>query len=513
MSSAQANNRRIVKNTLLLYVRMLLLMCISLYTSRVILEALGVEDYGIYNVVGGVVAMFSTLSASLSNAVSRFITYELGTGDARRLHTVFCTSVTIQFALSLIVLIVAEVVGVWFLNTKLNIPIERMEAANWALQCSIFAFIVNLVSVPYNAAIIAHERMSVFAYISIFEAVCKLAVAVLVVHSPFDKLVFYAVLLAAISLIMRLIYGVYCQRQFAEATYRPIWDGSVFRQMFSFAGWSFFGNAVFLLNSQGVNMLINIFFSVTMNAARGITMQVNNVVMQFVNNFMTALKPQITKSYASGDRDYMFQLINRGTKFSVFIMLFFFVPLALEADTVLSLWLKDVPEHSVVFMRMVLLSTFVEAAGNTLYQGLMSVGRIRVYQIIVCFVGVLSFVITWIAYRMGASAVSCYVVTGAMYTILAIVRLQLLRQYVGFSGLTFLKKVVFPITWISAVSLVVPLPLTGIMPQSVWRLILVTATAVVFTSIVIYLGGLTDSERTFVVGNLTKAKQRLCNKK
>lgn len=338
------NNKRIAKNTLLLYFRMILTMLVSLFTSRVVLDSLGEANYGIYNVVGGVVAMFSVLSGSLSGAISRFLTYELGKKNMNRLKLIFSTSVNIQFLMSVIVIVLCEILGVWFTNEKMNIPADRMEAANYVLQCSIITFAINVISVPYNATIIAHEKMSAFAYIGILEVTLKLLVAYLIYISPSDKLMTYATLLLLISIILRMIYGIYCSRHFEEAKYHFVLDKKIFREMSSFAGWNLFGNTAYMLNTQGVNMLINIFFGVTSNAARAIAVQVDTAVQQFVNNFMTALNPQITKSYAAGDLDYMYKLVCRGTKFSFFIMYIFIVPIVLEADTILGIWLKQVPK-------------------------------------------------------------------------------------------------------------------------------------------------------------------------
>lgn len=278
MSDNQSNKKRIAKNTLLLYVRMLFLMVISLYTSRVILNALGVNDFGIYNVVGGVVAMFSILSGSLSAAISRFITFELGKKDEEGLKKVFSASVTIQLALSAIIVILIEAVGVWFLNEKMSIPANRMYAANWVLQFSVITFVINLISVPYNATIIAHERMSAFAYISIFEGVGKLAIAFLITLAPFDRLIFYSILMCSIAVAVRLVYGTYCKRHFVECTYHFRWDKELLKRMFGFAGWNFIGATSAILRDQGGNIILNLFFGPAVNAARGIANQVNNAM-------------------------------------------------------------------------------------------------------------------------------------------------------------------------------------------------------------------------------------------
>ena len=336
MSNTTENNKRIAKNTLLLYFRMLFLMAVSLYTSRVVLNALGVEDFGIYNVVGGVVAMFSVLSGSLSTAISRFITYELGKGNKENLNKIFSSAVTIQFGLAGIIILLAETIGIWFLNIKMNIPEVRMEAANWVFQFSILTFAINLISVPYNASIIAHEKMSAFAYISILEAVGKLTIAYLITISPIDKLIFYAILMCAVALVVRLTYGNYCKRHFSECTYHFSWDKLLLKQMFGFAGWNFIGASSAILRDQGGNVVINLFCGPTVNAARGIAFQVNNAVNQFVTNFMTALNPQITKSYASGDKEYMMTLIFQGARLSFYMLFLLSLPILVNTHYILT---------------------------------------------------------------------------------------------------------------------------------------------------------------------------------
>ena len=282
MLQSSKNNKRIAKNTLLLYFRMLLLMVVSLYTSRVVLNALGVEDFGIYNVVGGVVTMFTMISGSLSASISRFITFELGKGDSNSLRKTFSAAVTIQLFLSLVIVILIESIGVWFLNTKMTIPTDRLAAANWVLQFSIVTFVINLISVPYNAIIIAYERMSAFAYISIFEAIGKLAIAFLIIISPMDRLVFYAILMCVVAVSVRLMYGRYCKIHFSECTYHFHWNKELLKNMFGFAGWNFIGASAGVLRTQGINILLNIYFDPIVNAARGVAVQVNNAVSRLI---------------------------------------------------------------------------------------------------------------------------------------------------------------------------------------------------------------------------------------
>ena len=346
-----SNTTRVAKNTLLLYMRTILVMVISLFTSRVVLNTLGVENFGIYNVVGGMVAMFAVISGALSSSISRYITVELGKGnDLRRLSIIFSTSVNIQIVIAILIAVLGEIIGLGYIFNKMTIPFERINAAIWVLQCSLLIFCVNLVSVPYNACIIAHEKMSAFAYVSLLEITLKLLVVYLLWISPIDKLIAYALLLVVVAVLIRLVYGFYCKRHFKEATYHFVIDKALTKEMTSFAGWNFLTNTSYIFNTQGVNLLINSFFGLTLNAARGIATQVDAAIMQFVNNFMTALNPQITKSYAAGEYENMNNLICRGAKFSFYLVLLFTLPVYLETEYILRLWLKIVPDNTVVFL-------------------------------------------------------------------------------------------------------------------------------------------------------------------
>ena len=410
MPDTSFNNRKIAKNTLLLYFRMLLTMAVSLYTSRIILNTLGVEDFGIYNVVGGVVAMFSIISGSLSAAISRFITYELGREGYDRLKVIFSSAVTIQVILAFLICILAEVGGVWFLNTQMNIPVERVVAANWVLQCSIFTFMINLISIPYNAAIIAHERMKAFAYVSILEVVLKLLVAFALYIVIFDKLKVYAVLLLIVALIIRFVYAYYCKRHFKECTYRFIYDKEVLREMAGFAGWNLIGSSAGVLKDQGVNIVINLFCGTTVNAARGIAVQVNNATQSFVRNFMTALNPQITKSYASSDSEYLMKLLYKGSRLSFYMLLLLSLPIIIETDCILSVWLKVVPEHTVNFVRLILVLAMCESISLPLITVMLATGKIRNYSIIVGGLNMMNFPFSYLLLYWGfePESTSCY---------------------------------------------------------------------------------------------------------
>ena len=502
MANGTANNKRIAKNTLLLYVRTLFIMLVSLYTSRVVLNTLGVSDYGIYNVVGGVVAMFSVISSSLSSAISRYITYELGHGDIVKLKRIFATSVNIQIGISLAVLVLAELIGVWFLNTKLNIPAERMTAANWVFQCSLLSFIINLISVPYNATIIAHEKMSAFAYISILEAVLKLAVVYMLVISPYDKLVSYAVLLVMVALVVRFTYSFYCRKHFEESHYKFVYDKALIKEMTGFAGWNFFGNTAYILNVQGVDMLVNIFFGVTLNAARGVATQVQHAVMQFVNNFTVAINPQITKSYASGDMEYVYKLVCRGARFSYFLLLVFLVPIVCETEYILRIWLKLVPQYASVFLRLTLFGSLMTLLGNSMLTAIMATGNIKKYQFWITIVGCLVFPLTWLAFKLGLPPETTYVIYIVIYFLLNFVRLYFAKTQLDFPVKLYLLDVILRVFAVTCLAFAVPILITTYMDESFLRLCITCAVSVVSTGVIIYALGLQKTERKKINGKV-----------
>lgn len=456
MVNNSANNKRIAKNTILLYIRMLLTMAVSLYTSRVILNALGVEDYGIYNVVGGVVSMFTILSGSLSAAISRFITFELGNGNREKLRRVFCTAINVQILLIIIITILLETVGLWFLNYKMVIPADRMVAANWVFQFSVVTFAVNLWNVPYNASIIAHERMSAFAYISIFEALAKLLVAFIILKNPIDRLVYYGFLILLIGLIQRFIYIYYCKKHFYECRYTPLYDKQITKEMFGFAGWNFIGASSAVLRDQGGNMIINLFFGPAVNAARGVAMSVNAAVTGFVTNFMTALNPQITKTYASGEHEYMFKLIFQGARLSYYILLILALPIIMTADYLLHIWLGVVPEHAATFARLVLLFTMSESLATPLVTVMLATGNIRNYQLVVGGCQLLNLPVSYFLLRLGYPPETIFVVAIAVSVLCEMIRLIMLRGMINLPVRLFLKKVYLNVIIVTAISAICP---------------------------------------------------------
>ncbi len=499
MTDTTANNKRIAKNTLILYIRMLFLMAISLYTSRVVLNALGVSDYGIYNVVGGFVALFSILSSSLSGAISRFITFELGKGNKQRLKNIFCTGMNVQIIMALVIIVLAESFGVWFLNYKMNIPYNRIEVANWCMQCSIGTFVVNLITIPYIASIIAHEKMSVFASITIFDAFLKLFVVLSIPYAPFDKLWYYAIMLLGVSVIIGAVYLVYSKTHFEECSYRIFVDKYLLRDMTSFAGWNLFGSGAYLMITQGVNLITNIFFGVRVNAARGVATQAENALMQFVNNFTTALNPQITKSYAKGDKSYMHQLICYGSKYSYFLLFFFAFPICLEAHQVLKIWLKIVPDYAVVFLRFTLVSSLCNALMTTIVTGMLATGTIRRYQIIVGSFAILGFPCSWAAFTFGLGPIAAYVINLFINFCLIFIKLYLIKDLINMKISMYFREVLFKVLVVSAFAIILPCFIYYQQEEGILRLVTVFTISSFSSLFAIYFWGINQTERSYLL--------------
>jgi len=473
-------------------------MVISLFTSRINLQSLGVENFGIYNVVGGVVAVFSVFSGSLSVSVSRFITFELGKGNQEKLKRVFSTAVTIQIFLAVCIVILAEIIGIWFLNNKMNIPADRMNAANWVMHFSIFAFAFNLISVPYNAAIIAHEKMSAFAYVSVFEVLAKLGITYYLFISPFDKLKTYAVLLFALSIVLRLIYGVYCKRKFQECSYHFMLDKGLIKQMTGFAGWSLFGLVAYTGYNYGLNILLNIFFGPVVNAARGIAFQVQSAVQGFSNNFQMALNPQIIKSYAQNDLKRMHQLIFASSKYAFFLLFFLSLPIIIETPKILSLWLTEVPNHTVNFIRLILALITFDSLGSSISIAQQATGKIKKYQI---WVGGIMLMIVPVAYfflKMGSTPESVYIVYFTACIVAHVVRMLIIKPMIRLSLREYFRKVIVRLIGVTMCSSILPLLAYNNLPSTIPSFIIVCTLCVMMVASSVYFLGLEQSERAKV---------------
>ena len=499
-NKSSSNNSRIAKNTLLLYFRMLLLLVISLYTSRVVLRELGVDDYGIYNVVGGIIVILSFLNGAMAAGTQRFMNVEMGRKDQLALKKVFSISQQIHVLVALGMLVIAETIGVWFLNNYMNIPDGRMIAANWVYQFSVISAIFGVFTVPYNASIISHERMSAFAYISIVEATLKLLVAFAIIWSPFDKLIFYAVLILLIGIINCAIYAYYCIRHFEECRQVTfVVDKHMMKQMLSFSGWTVFGNLGYILHTQGIAIVINMFFTVAVNAAQGIANQVNGVITQFANNFLVALNPQVVKSYASGELEQMHTLVIRGCKMAFCLMAFFVIPLVLEAPTILKVWLGIVPNYAVIFTRLVLIISLVNSFSSLLATSKGATGNIKNYQITLTLIGALHIPFAWIAFQLGCGPeYSMYVYLGIAIT-LQIIRVFFVCRGIDMSLRVFAREVVMKCVVVLVVSSTLPILLHLSLSPSIITTLIVGMVSVVSVIISTLYIALTYSERKAIL--------------
>lgn len=498
MSDTTANNKRIAKNTLLLYIRMLLTMGVTLYTSRVVLNTLGIEDYGVYNVTGGVIVMFSFLNTSMSSATQRYITFSLGKGDKSKLSIVFNTAVQIHFIISLLVLFLGETIGLWFVLNKLVVPEGREYAAMWVYQCSILVSLIGIMSVPYNADIIANEKMSAFAYISIFEVLLKLLIVFVLVVLPYDKLIVYAILGVLVQMVVRYIYVRYCSKHFEESKIQRKYDKTLLKEMASFAGWSFFGNFACVLYGQGVNMLLNVFFGPVINAARGIAVQVQSAVQQFAGSFQMAINPQITKNYAVGNLVQMHNLMFRSSRFSFYLLFFLILPVLLETNFILTLWLKIVPQNAVIFTQIMLAIVLLSSFSSPLTIANQATGKVRFYQMVVgiTLMSILPF--SYCFLKLGAPAESVFVVHFVVELIAIFLRVIMLKKLISLSFGVYLKNIYIRVFFVLLISPILPLYIKNIMSEGFFRFIIVSFVAVFSVCLSVYIGGLTKNERMLI---------------
>lgn len=474
MLQTSDNNKRIAKNTIFLYFRMLFLLGVGLFTSRVVLSSLGAQDYGIYNVVGGFISMFTIFNAGLTSATQRFITFDLGKGNLKELRDTFSTCVIIYMMIALVILVFAEVGGVWFLENKLTIPTDRLYAARWVFQLSLITLIIGLVSTPYNALIVSHERMGAFAWISIYEALAKLAVAYQIYVTSYDKLIVYAVMLCIVQLSVRIIYNVYCNRNFKESKVIFNFNWAKIKKIYGFTGWAMFGGLANIGFTQGLNVLLNMFFNPVVNAARGVAVQVQNIINGFVLNFQTALNPQIIKSYAKGDTSYMFKLIFASSKFSFLLLFIMSLPVMLEAETLLGLWLKEVPKYTPLFFRLIIITTMIDGISNPFMRAVDATGNIKKYQIIVGGILLMIVPVSYVVLKLGGAPYSVFIVHICMSFLAFLMRLYLVRKLINYSVMMYWKNVLSRLIVVVIISVVFSLFVRAKMEPSLIRLIVVS---------------------------------------
>lgn len=507
MTDTSSSNKRIAKNTLLLYIRMFLMMGITLYTSRVVLQMLGVDDFGIYNVVGGIVVLFSFVNTAMVASTQRFLNFELGRNNVDEARKVFAASLNIYLIIVLIFIFLSETIGLWFLNRYINIPPSREYAANWVYQASIVATALNFIRMPYNAAIIAYERMSFYAYTSIIEAALKLGV-VFLLFAFADKLQAYAWLIALVALLILLMYAFFCRRVFVICRHHTFaYDKRRYAGLISFSGWSLFGSMANMGASQGLNILLNIFFGVFVNAAMGIANQVNHAINLFVSNFQTAFNPQLIKSYASGEKERFITLILNTSKYSYFLLFLIALPCLICCNEILQLWLGEVPPHSVSFCRLLIISSLLDAIQGPLWVSAQATGRIRNYQLMMSLIILSNLPISFCILKLFPVAELVLVVKVLVNIVVLIARVLYLRKIYSFPVIRYIKKVVVPCLFISITSILLPY-YVYIIIDGFWQLVGVVLTSILSVIVSVFVIGLSRNERVVTKNMIMKYLHR-----
>lgn len=491
-----ANNKRIAKNTMFLYFRMMLIMGVSLYTSRVVLKTLGIEDFGIYNVVGGIVTMFTFLNGSLGAATSRYITFELGKKNYGRLNQVFNVAFLIHIFIGVLVILLAETIGLWFFYEKMTIPENRMFAAFWVYQISILTCFFTLTQVPYNATIIAHENMKIYAWVGVVEVICKLLVVYLLMVSPFDRLIFYASLLCLIQIFIICFYRIYCSKHYKESSLKLYKNKEMYKEMFGYAGSDLIGNISALAQGQGLNLLLNVFFGPLVNAARGVAYQVQGAVTQFSNNFMTAVRPQIIKSYAQGDVKGMMKLVVDSSCFSYYLMWMISFPIMLEADYILKLWLGKYPEHTVSFLNLVLVLCLIQTLKTPRSTAFHATGHLKLSNMVVGGILCAAFPLAYLFLKLGMAPEAVFWAANITMFVSEIASIFILKKYVKYSIPLYLLHVHGRCLLVSCVSAIVPfLCFDRFMEPSFVRLLLTGVMTTLFIAVSVLTLGMDKEMR------------------
>lgn len=494
-----SQSNKIAKNTIFLYIRMLIVMAVSLYTSRVVLAALGASDYGIYNVVGGVVTMMVFLNSALGASTSRFLTYELGTGNKETLKKTFSATLNLHLCVALLVLVLGETIGLWFLYNKLVIPGDRIVAAFWVYQFSIITTMINFTQVPYSATLISHENMSVYAYVGLYEGFTNLGVVLLLAYSPIDKLVLYAALLMINRLAIQLFYRIYSKRRYEECCFGLVWDKPLYKKLMRYSGWDMFGGLSSVCQVQGINIIINIFFGPVVNAARAIAAQVQSAVGVFSSNFLMASRPQVIKRYASNDINGMFNLSFKSAKYAYFLMLAFVAPLCFELKTVLKLWLgPEIPDYTYSFTLITLITCLLSSIHNASLMPYHAIGKIKIGNIIGGSLMIVALPISYILYKFGcspeAALLTILVTNGGQQFITWII----VHHYHNFSYMTLIARVYIPCFLVTLLTVFPSLLVIIFFPEGVTRFFFDVLLFEMVLTIVIWFIGIENMDREFI---------------
>lgn len=497
------NNKRIAKNTIYLYIRMILVMAVSLYTSRVVLRVLGVSDYGVYNVMGGIIGMLGYINTLLSGSTSRFLTIDLGKGDINNLTETFSVSNSLSVISSILFLILGETVGLWFMNTQLNIDPLRMDAANWVYQCALLSSIFTVLQAPFSASIIAHEKMNVYAYMSIFDVLMKLTIVFSLMVFDYDKLKLYSMLLLFVNILSFIIYSIYARRKFEEASYRLSFNIEKIKEIFSYSGWNMVILFANMLNNYGLNILLNIFYGTVVNAARGLAFQVNQVANQLYSNFQTASRPQIMKYYAQGNIQGMSSLICNTSKYSALLLFCLIIPVFFNVDGLLQIWLGENPQYTSWFVRVILLQTLCSAVDYPVGMGIQAVGKMKLPNLTVSLVYLFIFPIGYLAMKMGLGPIISYAIYIAISPIILMIDLLILKRYTGFSIKTYMEDVIKPIILIAIICILPIIVLSSLgQVEGIWQILLKTAIEALWVCIVIFMLGLSKNTRHIILNKI-----------
>lgn len=493
------DNKRIAKNTMFLYVRTFVSMVIGLYTSRKILEILGADDFGIFNVVGGIITMLAFLNNSMSAATQRFLTIELGRGDRQAFRRVFSMCVVIHVAIAIFALLLGETIGLWFVNTHLNIPLDRMTAANFVYQTSLLSTVIIIIQQPYIAAIISHERMHVCAYVGLGESVAKLIIVFMLLLSSFDRLIIYALLFLFVQIISCIIYRVYCLRNFSDCRIKFTTDKTLLKNIVNFTGWNMFGTLAWIFKDNGSSILLNLFGGTAINAARGIASTLYNASNTLVGGFQSAVNPQLTKNYAADDREATCRLLYRSSRVSYILMFIVMLPLFLECPFVLDLWLVDVPENTVLFTRIVLIEALAATLQGPMITALMATGNIKWYQIVVGGILLLNIPVAYLLMKAGGHIAIPLIVSLIFVIIGNILRVVFCHNMIGLSYKEYVVSVVTPICIITAISSILPIILYHSIEGGLMQMIVVTLASIACVGVSSWLIAFSVSERQIIV--------------
>jgi O-antigen/teichoic acid export membrane protein len=511
MSNNTSNSKRIVKNTVILYARMIVIMLITLFSSRIILHALGTEDYGLYNVVGGVVMMLGFLKSSLTSSTQRFLSYEMGRQDSdeNRLQHVFSLCLTTHILIAIVIIVLAETIGLWFLNTHIQIPDDRITAANWVFHYSVISLALSMITVPYHACVISHEKMSFFALVSIIDAILKLVFAYAIMVSPTDRLSFYAFLMMFTNVVNIYLYWLYSTKHFSESKYVWFWDTKTFKKIFSFSGWTILGQLAVVGSAQGKSVLVNIFHSVTANAAMGIAQQVNSALASLTSNFQTAFQPQLTKSYSAKEYEQLNNLIFVTSKISFFLLFIVSFPIMLNIDWVLNIWLVEVPQYSGIFCNLYIVASILNALATPLWISVYATGKIKHYQLAVTVAYFAELFVVYLFFKAGYPPTTAFVIKAVLNAVMVFIRLYFANHNLeSFSISCYAKRVMAPVSFSTIMTLIVAFFLMRLADELLMRLFL-TLIVTLISILLAYMVGLNENEKQIVQSYVLRFKKRI----